>query len=59
MLLSLITIHSTCSKAMSFLLVICGRVRTAYHKTSRGKGAVMQVRLSNTFNVLDIIVYLL
>ena len=46
-----------CSTAMPFLLVLCGRVRTAYHKTSRGKGAVMETWLSNIFNGLEIIMH--
>ena len=40
-------------------LFICGRARRANHETSRGKGAVMETCLSNTFSVLEIIMHLL
>ena len=42
-----------------FWLFICGRVRRANHEASRGKGAVMQIWLSSTVTVLDIIMHLL
>ena len=47
------------SQSNVFWLFICSRERRAYHKISRAKGAVMQTWLSNTFDVLDIIMYLL